>query len=45
MMCAASPPWQKRLGVKPGNGATAQVLKTFHTAQGGKLSLARVLSG
>jgi elongation factor G len=34
-----------RLGVKPGNGATAQVLKTFYTAQGGKLSLARVLSG
>ncbi len=26
-------------------GAVAQVLKTFHTAHGGKLSLARVLSG
>jgi elongation factor G len=34
-----------RLGVKAGSGAVAQVLKTFHTAQGGKLSLARVLSG
>jgi elongation factor G len=35
----------KRLGLA-GNGATvAQVLKTFHTAHGGKLSLARVLSG
>ncbi len=35
----------KRLGIKPGSGATAQVLKTFYTAQGGKLSLARVLAG
>lgn len=34
----------KRLGVKP-NGATVQVLKTFHTAHGGKLSLSRVLQG
>lgn len=34
----------KRLG-QPGNGATAQVLKTFHTAHGGKLSLVRLLSG
>ncbi len=34
----------KRLGLKP-NGATVQVLKTFHTAHGGKLSLSRVLSG
>ena len=32
-----------RLGAK-GNGV-AQVLKTFHTAQGGKLSVARILSG
>jgi elongation factor G len=35
----------KRLGLKPGQGATVQVLKTFHTAHGGKLSLVRVLSG
>jgi elongation factor G len=34
----------KRLGFS-GGGATVQVLKTFHTAHGGKLSLARVLSG
>jgi elongation factor G len=34
-----------RLGVTAGRGAMAQVLKTFHTAQGGKLSLARVLTG
>ena len=34
----------KRLGLKA-NGATAQVLKTFHTAHGGKLSVARMLSG
>ncbi len=34
----------KRLSVKPG-GATVQVLKTFHTAHGGKLSLSRVLQG
>jgi elongation factor G len=34
-----------RLGLKSGAGATAQVLKTFHTASGGKLSIARVLSG
>lgn len=34
----------KRLGLKA-NGATIQVLKTFHTAHGGKLSLSRVLSG
>jgi elongation factor G len=35
----------KRLGLKSGAGATAQVLKTFHTASGGKLSIARVLAG
>jgi len=35
----------QRLGLKPGNGATVQLLKTFHTAHGGKLSLARVLAG
>jgi elongation factor G len=34
-----------RLGLKPGNGTTAQILKTFHTAHGGKLSVARLLSG
>jgi elongation factor G len=35
----------KRLGLKAGNGATAQILKTFHTAHGGKLSVTRLLSG
>ena len=35
----------KRLGVKPGNDQVAFVLKTFHTAHGGKMSVARVLSG
>ena len=35
----------KRLGLKPGAGSTAQILKTFHTAHGGKLSIARVLAG
>ena len=35
----------KRLGLKSNGGAVAQVLKTFHTAHGGKLSLARILSG
>lgn len=34
----------KRLGLK-GNGASALVLKTFHTAHGGKLSVSRILSG
>jgi len=34
----------KRLGFT-GNGTSVQVLKTFHTPHGGKLSLARVLSG
>jgi elongation factor G len=34
----------KRLGVK-GNDPVAYVLKTFHTAHGGKMSVARVLSG
>jgi elongation factor G len=33
-----------RLGAA-GEGATAQVVKTFHTTHGGKLSLARVLTG
>ncbi len=36
----------KRLGVEAkGKDAIGQVLKTFHTAQGGKLSLVRVLAG
>lgn len=34
-----------RLGMKPGKGATAVVLKTFYTERGGKISVARVLSG
>jgi elongation factor G len=34
----------KRLGVK-GNDPVAYVFKTFHTAHGGKMSVARVLSG
>jgi elongation factor G len=35
----------KRLGVKSNGEAVATVLKTFHTAHGGKLSVVRVLSG
>jgi elongation factor G len=35
----------KRLGVAPGADALALVLKTLHTAHGGKISLVRVLSG
>ncbi|MFW6076334.1 MAG: elongation factor G [Hyphomicrobiales bacterium] len=35
----------KRLGLPDDAPPTAQVLKTFHTAHGGKLSLARVLTG
>lgn len=35
----------KRLGLKATSGATALILKTLHTAHGGKLSLARILSG
>ncbi|MBX6329171.1 MAG: elongation factor G, partial [Pseudolabrys sp.] len=34
-----------RLGVKPANEAVALVLKTFHTAHGGKMSVVRVLAG
>ena len=34
-----------RLGVKAGNDALALVLKTFHTAHGGKMSIGRVLAG
>jgi elongation factor G len=35
----------KRLGVKPIGDAVAGVLKTMHTAHGGKMSIARVFSG
>src|SRR6202008_4408344 len=35
----------KRLGVKGGNDPVAYVMKTFHTAHGGKTSVVRVLSG
>jgi elongation factor G len=34
-----------RLGLKTEAGTTAQILKTFHTAHGGKLSIARLLNG
>ncbi len=34
-----------RLKVPDGNAAVAQVMKTIHTAHGGKLSIARMLSG
>jgi elongation factor G len=35
----------KRLGIKGGNEPVAYVMKTFHTSHGGKMSVARVLSG
>jgi elongation factor G len=35
----------KRLGVKAGNEPIGYVLKTLHTAHGGKMSIARVLHG
>jgi elongation factor G len=35
----------QRLGVEAGNEAVALVLKTFHTTHGGKMSVARLLSG
>jgi elongation factor G len=35
----------KRLGVQAGNDAVVYVMKTLHTAHGGKMSIARVLSG
>jgi elongation factor G len=35
----------KRLGVKAGYDAAALVLKTFHTAHGGKMSIVRLLTG
>ncbi|MCB1491253.1 MAG: elongation factor G [Rhodobiaceae bacterium] len=34
-----------RLGLEAGGNAVAQILKTIHTSHGGKLSVARVLSG
>jgi elongation factor G len=34
-----------RLGVKAGSDAVALVLKTFHTTHGGKMSIARLLTG
>lgn len=34
-----------RLAVNGKGGNVAQILKTFHTAQGGKLSVARILAG
>jgi elongation factor G len=36
---------RKRLGVAPEGPALAQIIRTIHTAHGGKLSLARVLRG
>ena len=35
----------KRLGLASSNETVVQVLKTYHTMHGGKLSLVRVLSG
>src|SRR3984893_9180281 len=35
----------KRLGLKAGNDPLANVIKTFHTAHGGKMSVVRVLGG
>jgi elongation factor G len=34
-----------RLGLKPGQDPIAHVIKTFHTAHGGKMSVVRVLNG
>ena len=34
-----------RMGLKPGGEAVVQVLKTYHSGHGGKLSLARVMCG
>ena len=36
---------RRRLGVPEGEAAVAQVMKTIHTAHGGKLSVSRILSG
>ncbi len=35
----------KRVGVKANGPATVQIMKSYHSAHGGKLSLARVLAG
>jgi elongation factor G len=35
----------ERLGLKAGNDPIANVIKTFHTAHGGKMSVVRVLNG
>ncbi|HVZ70686.1 MAG TPA: elongation factor G [Rhizomicrobium sp.] len=35
----------ERIGVKTGSDAIVQIVKTYHSAHGGKLSLARVLCG
>jgi len=35
----------ERLGLRAGAETTVQIMKTFHTTHGGKLSLGRVLSG
>ena len=35
----------KRLGIQPGYDAAGLVLKTFHTAHGGKMSVVRLLTG
>ncbi|MBL8577056.1 MAG: elongation factor G [Mesorhizobium sp.] len=35
----------RRLGVKEGDAAIVQVMKTIHTPHGGKLSVSRILSG
>ena len=36
---------RKRLGLADSNATVAQVMKTIHTAHGGKLSISRILSG
>jgi len=39
------PDTAKRLGIKGGNDAVAYVMKTLHTAHGGKMSIVRVIGG
>ncbi len=36
---------RKRLGIADGSAAVVQVMKTLHTAHGGKLSISRILAG
>jgi elongation factor G len=36
---------RRRLGLADGNNTVVQVMKTVHTAHGGKLSISRILSG